>query len=487
MDELMKVRDVSLKYGVSTRALKYYEDIGLICSTRAGDYAYRLYDAAAIKRLEQILILRKLNIRIKDIQRILASDKSEVVLDVLGQKVMDIDDEVAVLHELKAIVMDFIRQIERSDFHRQEDINKLYEMAAELENTLQDSGYEGMSSKAAKLNDVARRTRRLLSVRTVLLPERKVLLYDEFELLPDEVKSVNDAFYPARFQRFNGRSFDEESFVVLPEGMAVDAALRLDAFDGGLYAVGVLQGDTQWGIETDASLLYKWAGENGFALRGDACLFWNNLPAIAGQPPMLEMYIPIVQRDEPDQFEGQRDASLEYQRLWGQLQIKQIHKVDLTTMHCVAPATAAFVGGEVLLANDDNDAGGLLTKEKFCLPLAVRMRAKTDSTNLRLAFLKGALVFNWGVAIDSLIGRDPSDGSFFHHEPGGYIPMNQHADIVWILERDYMVVAVNGEIRLHQTGMPYMKAENVFCDHVAVNAAFRSTITVSALEIVELM
>jgi DNA-binding transcriptional MerR regulator len=39
MKELIKVRDISLKYGISTRALKYYEDMGLICSTRSDDYA----------------------------------------------------------------------------------------------------------------------------------------------------------------------------------------------------------------------------------------------------------------------------------------------------------------------------------------------------------------------------------------------------------------------------------------------------------------
>jgi DNA-binding transcriptional MerR regulator len=60
-----------LKYDISARALKYYEDMGLISSRKSDDYAYRLYDENAIKRLEQILILRKLNIKIKDIQEYL--------------------------------------------------------------------------------------------------------------------------------------------------------------------------------------------------------------------------------------------------------------------------------------------------------------------------------------------------------------------------------------------------------------------------------
>jgi len=118
MTDLIKAGDLSNRYGVSTRTLRYYEEIGLIQSRRTEDYAYRMYDAASIKKLEQILILRKLNIGIKDIQRIFSTAGSEVVLEVLGKKVDDIDEEVALLHELKEIVIAFIRQIELADFQQ---------------------------------------------------------------------------------------------------------------------------------------------------------------------------------------------------------------------------------------------------------------------------------------------------------------------------------------------------------------------------------
>ncbi|HBN84113.1 MAG TPA: MerR family transcriptional regulator, partial [Clostridiales bacterium] len=35
MKELIKIRDVSVKYDVSARTLRYYEDMGLITSTRS--------------------------------------------------------------------------------------------------------------------------------------------------------------------------------------------------------------------------------------------------------------------------------------------------------------------------------------------------------------------------------------------------------------------------------------------------------------------
>ena len=41
MNDLVKIRDMTTKYDLSARTLRYYEDMGLIKSTRSEDYAYR--------------------------------------------------------------------------------------------------------------------------------------------------------------------------------------------------------------------------------------------------------------------------------------------------------------------------------------------------------------------------------------------------------------------------------------------------------------
>ncbi len=73
MSELTKIRDVSNQYQVSARTLRYYEDMEQLSSVRKSDVSYRLYDAEAIKRIEQILILSNLNMSIKDIKRIFST------------------------------------------------------------------------------------------------------------------------------------------------------------------------------------------------------------------------------------------------------------------------------------------------------------------------------------------------------------------------------------------------------------------------------
>ena len=74
--QLQTVSAVSKKFGISTRMLRYYEQIGLIESQRKEDYSYRVYNEIAVNRLRQIILLRKLRISMKQIKDIL--DKQEI-------------------------------------------------------------------------------------------------------------------------------------------------------------------------------------------------------------------------------------------------------------------------------------------------------------------------------------------------------------------------------------------------------------------------
>ncbi|MCL1951873.1 MAG: MerR family transcriptional regulator, partial [Oscillospiraceae bacterium] len=132
--------------------------------------AYRLYDQAAVQRLEQILILRKLNISIRDIQHIFAAPDSGVVLEVLGQKVQNIDDEVALLHELKEVVLEFIQEIERRDFGDNADIKLLYEKAKDVETHLANVDYIGKPSNVWRLLEAAEKVEREPDILVVEMP-----------------------------------------------------------------------------------------------------------------------------------------------------------------------------------------------------------------------------------------------------------------------------------------------------------------------------
>ena len=70
---MMTVKEVSDMTGVSIRTLHYYDQLGLLPAAGHTDSGYRLYDDAALERLQQILLFRELEFPLKDIQRILTN------------------------------------------------------------------------------------------------------------------------------------------------------------------------------------------------------------------------------------------------------------------------------------------------------------------------------------------------------------------------------------------------------------------------------
>lgn len=67
------VKEVSRLTGVSVRTLHHYDAIGLLRPTRVTQAGYRLYDDAALLRLQTILLFRELEFSLKEIRGILDS------------------------------------------------------------------------------------------------------------------------------------------------------------------------------------------------------------------------------------------------------------------------------------------------------------------------------------------------------------------------------------------------------------------------------
>ena len=281
MNELIKIRDVSVKYDISARTLRYYEDMGLITSTRSDDYAYRLYDDTAVQRLEQILILRKLNISIKDIQRIFSTSGSEVVLEVLGKKVDAIDEEVSLLHELREIVLDFIRQIEQSDFGKESDVKLLYEKAKEIETQLVNVDYEGNSANVNRLLEVTEKLdKKVPDIMIVKIPPFKAMTTglvswgEIFDTGIDRDKKYQDLVTPILF---DGHDFlygkdDKVAWIWRVKDGVTEAdtqPFKIIEHPGGLYAVAVsVDGDGESHNKV-RSKVAKWLEGTNFIIDDD--------------------------------------------------------------------------------------------------------------------------------------------------------------------------------------------------------------------------
>ena len=113
---MMTVHEVSKLTGVSIRALQYYDEIGLLPPAQYTEAGYRLYDNAALERLQQILLFRELEFPLKEIKRILESpafDRSKALeqqIELLTLKREHIDNLIRMARTVKltgGITMDF--------------------------------------------------------------------------------------------------------------------------------------------------------------------------------------------------------------------------------------------------------------------------------------------------------------------------------------------------------------------------------------------
>jgi len=276
MNKLLKIRDVSSRYDISARALRYYEEVGLIESIRQDDYAYRLYDENAVRRIEQILILRRLNISIRDIQRIFTSPGSEAVLEVLGKKVDDINGEVELLLELREIVKEFIRQIRQADFTRDDDVKKLYDRAKKIETRIENVSYNGNAADVNRLLEVTEKLRKVPPVRVVRIrPFRAVTSGpDSFENVMGPFQTWQEAHaHLIREMMYGSPDFlwgEEDGKAVwiwaVEDWVTAEhtAPYDLITFEGGLYAAAMsIDGDRE-SYQTVCKRIREWIDSSGF-------------------------------------------------------------------------------------------------------------------------------------------------------------------------------------------------------------------------------
>lgn len=278
MTELLKIREVSSRYDISARALRYYEDMGLIKSTRSADYAYRLYDEQAVKRLEQILILRKLNISIKDIQLIFQASESELLLAVLEKKAKDIEDEAALLRDLRNIILEFIEQIKKADFSRDDDVKRLYEKVSMVESHIANISYDGNTAPINQLLNVTDKLKKA--------PEVRIIQINPFRAFSSGADTIENVLGTFQQWQEEHKHFVRQMMYGAPDFLWFEEDMRavwiwaveewvtkedvmpyeLIMFEGGLYAAAMsIDGDDDMGGRVYSGIL-KWLENSGFEL-----------------------------------------------------------------------------------------------------------------------------------------------------------------------------------------------------------------------------
>jgi len=107
---LMKIGDVTNKFGISHRSLHYWESAGILKSSRA-ENDYRHYDDENLLKIKQIVLLRKLRLSIPSIQEIFTSEELSRVIAVFTEHLDETQKETEQLNALGVVLRQLLNML----------------------------------------------------------------------------------------------------------------------------------------------------------------------------------------------------------------------------------------------------------------------------------------------------------------------------------------------------------------------------------------
>lgn len=251
--EQMTISQASERFGISTRTLRYWEQVGLIESERMPDYAYRVYSADTVQRIMQILILRRLRLPLKDIAEILHEPEARKLIGILQKNIREIDrerDALQTVRDMIAVLANRVFWLASSRRPMLPDEQELLALVEQLSPLPEEK-------EETKMNDLKKAEQTLnkgMEVRYVYLPPMTVAAAQYTGPNPEDVtgKMIDDFVKENALEKktpglrvlgFNNPSpekpddiYGYEFWVTIPADMEVSELLVKKQFAGGLYA-----------------------------------------------------------------------------------------------------------------------------------------------------------------------------------------------------------------------------------------------------------
>ena len=243
---MLRIGEAAKMYEISNRTLRYWEEMGILKSTRA-ENEYRYYDDENTIRIKQIVLLRKLKMPIADIERVFITSDFSVAIDALRGHLENLKQDAGLYFSLIITVEELIRYVENA-----KNLSQVFSYLEANDSTA------GLSyNNVPQINLSGRTTimpnERLNNVRIVKIPAMTVAAYRAESATPeDDCSKVFDKFVLKndlhkrdgyRFFGFNNPSPSEdnpvygyEMWVTIPEDYSVPKPLIKKEFGGGLYA-----------------------------------------------------------------------------------------------------------------------------------------------------------------------------------------------------------------------------------------------------------
>jgi MerR family transcriptional regulator, repressor of the yfmOP operon len=118
-DQPVQIGELAKKLGITTRTIRYYEEIGLMGPPERLSGGTRMYDRAEILRLKFILKLKDLGIGLKEMQELAEhfdhhqnfGTITPKLLDILDDQIDKIDQKIANISSLRKEIVAYRSRI----------------------------------------------------------------------------------------------------------------------------------------------------------------------------------------------------------------------------------------------------------------------------------------------------------------------------------------------------------------------------------------
>lgn len=287
--EHLTITQVAARYDVTPRMLRHYEKLGLLTPCRQADYAYRTYDEEALRRLQQIILLRKLRLPLQDIAVILADTACVRSIEIVQQHILTMSDEITSLAKVRDVLTLLLSRLQACT-QRKLSLNALADetLCQVIQRLTLSKGKLKERMNMEELDKANETLNHALPVRLVHLPPSTVASCQFIGPDPEtKVEAVMSRFVresrlyekkpDARMMGFNHPEpgvlpdgvHGYEVWITIPEDMTLPEDLEKKRFAGGLYAALTIrfpefhrwQDLIQWGQDERNAFEVDWRGD----------------------------------------------------------------------------------------------------------------------------------------------------------------------------------------------------------------------------------
>lgn len=306
--ELYKIKDVAKKYELTSRTIRYYEEIGLIESIRDEDSNYRYFSKSELEKLEKIVILRKLDISIKEIKDIFISNDINILVDVFKKKKQELKSGILGMEMLEKIIDHFLRIIGTKNISYIDGFEILMANGLVENNNSKEFDMKGEYIKMENINKLGKSEVRIINVKPF-----KVAYYVAKSASPESdawakmksfiKKNKLDQKSNTRYFGFNNPSPQEgssiygyEVWVVVDDSIQQSEEVKIKEVQNGLYSVCTSGSLSEIGERWE--VLYKWM-ENSEYKSGEHQWLEEHIVLdieSLGKDMQMDLYLPIEKK-----------------------------------------------------------------------------------------------------------------------------------------------------------------------------------------------